>query len=155
MGVTKVFPARRLEVRERRYDAETKRVIEIDKGSYLAVDTDADEYIDEAINHRWMSAITLTRITKDPGTWAAVFFTSVISNSDEVMQARGEQAEAVRFAGYGATEPGMSYPPFGAAVINSRAALEAASSRHEVFQKMWDALRDCEPDKNWVAVFEL
>jgi hypothetical protein len=49
----------------------------------------------------------------------------------------------------------MNYPPFGAAVINSRAALETASSRHEVFQKMWDALRGCEQDKKWVAVVDL
>jgi hypothetical protein len=153
--MTKVFPAQRLQIRERRYDAEKKRIIEIDKGSYLAVDSVADEYIDEAIAHRWASAMILTRITKDPGSWAAVFFTSVISNSDEVMQARGELSDAIRFAGYGAAEPGMSYPPLGAAVINSRDALDAASSRHEVFQKMWDALRDCEPNRNWVAVVDL
>jgi hypothetical protein len=71
------------------------------------------------------------------------------------MQARAELAEAIRLGGYGAAEPGMNYPPIGAAVINSRAALEAASSRHEVFQKMWDALQGCEPDRNWVAVFDL
>jgi hypothetical protein len=154
MVVTKVFPARRLEERERRYDAESKGINETDRGSYLAVDTDADEYIDEAIGHRWMSAVFLQHLTADPKSWAAVFFTSVISNPDEVIQTRGEFADAIRFAGYGTVEPGMSYPPFGAAVINSRDALEAASSRHEVFQKMWDALRGCEPDRNWVAVVE-
>jgi hypothetical protein len=150
--VTKVFPAQRLLTWERRYDVERKRIIETDKKSYLWVDSDADAYIDEAIAHRWLSAITLTSITKDPASWAAVFFTTVISNSDEVIQARAELAEAIRFGGYGATQPGMNYPPFGVAVINSRAALEAASSRHEVFQKMWDALQGCEPDKNWVAI---
>jgi hypothetical protein len=83
-----------------------------------------------------------------------VLFTSVISNSDDVMQALGELADAIRFAGYGSAEPDMHYPPFGA-VIDSRAALEGASSRNEVFQKMGEALRDCEPDKNWVAVVDL
>jgi hypothetical protein len=80
---------------------------------------------------------------------------TVPRHSDEVMQARAELAEATRIAGCGATEPGMRYPPFGAAVINCRAALETASSRLEVFQKMWDALRTCEPDKKWVAVVDL
>jgi hypothetical protein len=84
-----------------------------------------------------------------------VFFTSVISNSDEVIQSRAELAEAIRFAGHGATEPGRSYPPFGAAVIYSRSALEAASSRHPVFEKMWDALQSCDPDEKWVAVVDL
>jgi hypothetical protein len=72
-----------------------------------------------------------------------------------VIQARAELADVIRFAGYGAAEPGMNYPPIRAAVINSRAALETASSRHEVFQKLWDALRGCEPDKKWVAVVDL
>jgi hypothetical protein len=94
--VTKVFPAQRLLTWERRYDAERKRIIETDKRSYLWVDSDADAYIDEAIAHRWLSAITLTSITKDPASWAAVFFPAIISNSDEVIQARGELAEAIR-----------------------------------------------------------
>jgi hypothetical protein len=119
------------------------------------VDSDADAYIDEAIAHRWLRAIVLANITEDPASWAAVFFPTIISNSDEVIQARAELAEAIRFGGYGATRPGMNYPPFGAAVINSRAALETTSSRHEVFHKMWDALQGCEPDKIWVAVVDL
>jgi hypothetical protein len=31
--VTKVFPAQRLQIRERRYDAESKCVIELDRGA--------------------------------------------------------------------------------------------------------------------------
>jgi hypothetical protein len=54
------------------------------------VDSDADAYIDEAIAHRWLRAIVLANITEDPASWAAVFFPTIISNSDEVIQARAE-----------------------------------------------------------------
>jgi len=94
-------------------------------------------------------------LTKDPAVWAAVFFTDIIKQSDEVLEARGELRNEIGFAAYGAAEPGMSNPPLGAMVVKSPTALKAAASRHEVFRKAWDALQSCAPDKNWVAVVDL
>ena len=58
-------------------------------------------------------------LTKDPAAWAAVFFTDIIKQSDELLEARGELRNEIGFAAYGAAELGMSNPPLGAMVVKS------------------------------------
>ncbi len=154
--MTKVFPAWRIETSERRYDPDDNQMTAWKgSGGYFAVESDVEDYIDEAVGHGVASAFFLMNLTKDPDRWAAVFFTDIIPNSDDVLKARAELSDKISFAAYGAAEPGMGNPPLGAAVFNSRTVLETASSRHEVFKKVWDALQSCDPNKNWVAVVDL
>ncbi|MGB6950165.1 MAG: hypothetical protein WBD84_13365, partial [Methyloceanibacter sp.] len=122
----------------------------------LEVEQDAEDFIEETLGERFgVGPFFLMNLTNDPAAWAAVFFTDIIKQSDEVLEARGELRNEIGFAAYGAAEPGMSNPPLGAMVVKSPTALKAAASRHEVFRKAWDALQSCAPDKNWVAVVDL
>ena len=72
-----------------------------------------------------------------------------------MLTARSELREEIRFAAYGTAELGMTNPPLGAMAVRSASALHAASSRHEVFRKAWDALRSSAPEGKWVAVVDL
>ena len=149
--MTKVFPAYRIEIAERRPQTDWKG-----KGGYLEVTQDAEDYIDAVVGQRFgVSAFFLMNLTKDPATWAAVFFTDIIKQSDDVLKARGDLGDQIRFAVYGAAQPGMSNPLLGAMVVKSPAALKTAATRHEVFSKAWNALQSCAPDKNWVAIVDL
>lgn len=155
--MTKVFPAWRIEASERRYDPASGQMTEWKgAGGSLEVTQEAEEYIDKTLGERFgISPFFLMNLTKDPATWAAVLFTNIIENSDEVLRSRAELRDEIGFAAYGAAQPGMNSPPLGAMVVKSSAALEAASSRHQVFSRAWDALKSCAVDKNWVAVVDL
>jgi hypothetical protein len=39
-------------------------------------------------------------LTAQPQTWAAVFFTEIIKNSDEVLTARAELRDLIQFAAW-------------------------------------------------------
>lgn len=155
--MTRVFPAWRIGVSERGVDPRTGRMTEWkDAGGNLEVGPEAESYIEERLGERFgVSPFFLMNLTKDPASWAAVFFTDIIKNSDEVLKARAELGGDLAFAAYGKAEPGMSNPPLGAMVVKSRAALEEAASRHEVFAKAWSALKSCPVHENWVAVVDL
>lgn len=155
--MTKVFPAWRVETSDRRVDPKTGQMTEWkNTGGNFEVQQDAEDYIEERLGQRFgVSPFFLMNLTKDPASWAAVLFTDIIKQSDEVLRARSELSDQIAFAAYGAVEPGMSNPPLGAMVVKSPAALKAAASRHEVFRKAWNALQACAPDKNWVAVVDL
>jgi hypothetical protein len=151
--MTKVFPAWRLGIIERRYDPATGQMTEwTDTGSYFEVEEATHDYIIEKTGQRPPFLMSLTR---DPGAWAAVFFTRTIERSDEVLRVRDELGAQIAFAAYDETELGMSNPPLGAMVVNRPADLAAASSRHEVFRTAWDALKSFAHDKQWVAVVDL
>jgi predicted NUDIX family NTP pyrophosphohydrolase len=155
--MTKVFPASRLEASERHHDPERGLMTEWKgSGGYFVVAQEAEDYIEATLGERFgVSPFFLMNLTKDPAAWAAVFFTDIIEDSDELLKARAELRDEIGFAAYGTPEPGMRNPPLGAMVVKSAEALNAASSRHEVFRRAWDALQSCAPDKNWVAVVDL
>ncbi len=102
-----------------------------------------------------ISPFFLMNLTRDSEVWAAVFFSDIIKDSDGLLSSRADLREDIRFAAYGETQPGMKNPPLGAMAVRSAEALCAASTRHEVFRKAWDALRSCAPDMKWVAIVDL
>jgi hypothetical protein len=124
--------------------------------SWLEIGSEAEAYIIEALDERFgVSPFFLINLTRDPATWAAVLFTDIINDSDEVLRARGDLRGEIGFAAYGPAELGMPNPPLGAMSVKSATALKMASSRHEVFAKAWAALKECAPDRNWIALVEL
>ena len=96
----------------------------------------------------------LMNLTLQP-VWAAVLFTEIIKDSDQILNARAELRDLIQFAAYGDFKRGMPNPPLGAMTVKSAEALKLASARHPVFKKAWDALQSCAPDRSWVAVVEL
>ena len=155
--MTRIFPALRVESRERGEDADTGSMTEWeDAGGCFYIEADAEEYISEKLEERFgVGPFFLMNLTQDPQIWAAIFFTEIIKNSDEVLISRAELCDDIRFAAYGEAKPGMINPPLGAMTVRSASALHAASSRHEVFRKAWEALRSCAPEGKWVAVVDL
>lgn len=151
-----VFPAWRVSESERRIDPETGRLMENNRGGFFVVEPEAEEYIETTLGKQFgVTPFFLMNLTKDPRTWAAVFFTEIIKDSDEVLTARAELRSEIGFAAYGDAKVGMNNPPLGAMAVMSAAALQQASSRHEVFKQAWDALQSCEAGRKWVAVIDL
>ena len=154
--MTRVFPATRLETWERRYDPETGGMTESESaGGFFVIDQDAEEFIESTLGERFgIGSFFLMNLTREPETWAAVFFSEIIRDSDALLEARAELRPELGFAVYGDSQPGMKNPPLGAMVVTSADALRAASTRHEVFRKAWEALKLCSPDRKWVAVVD-
>jgi hypothetical protein len=150
--MTKVFNAWRLIETVRGVDPKTGEMTEMGKNSFFVVDEATETYIREKTGR---NSFFLMNVTSDPATWAVVFFTTIIERTDEVLKVRDELNAQIRFVAEGEPKPGMKYPPFGTMLVNRPEELAAASSRHEVFQKAWDALKACAPDKEWVAVIDL
>ncbi len=129
--MTKVFPAWSMRTATRRGDPATGQMIEEDARHSLELEEDAQDYIHETLNERFgVNAFYLMHLTREPA-WAAVLFTGVIKNSDEILKARGELREEIKFGPYGEVQPGMSNPPIGAMIVKSKSVLHAASSRHD------------------------
>lgn len=153
-----VFQAWRIDMHVRHYDPQRKKITKKqEKAGSLALD-DSDEslLIEQLLEYGVeIGPFFLMNLTNNPGTWAAVFFSKIIPNSDEVLEIRGEFRSQIGFAAYGPAEVGMQNPPIGAMVIRSASALQALSSRHEVYRRAWEALKDKSPDLNWVAVVEI
>jgi hypothetical protein len=152
-----VFPASRIQTMERGFDPAKPGLTEFkDAGSFLAVEQDAEELIESKLGERFgVSTFFLMNLTRDPQAWAAVFFTGIVEDSDQLLASRAELADDLRFAAYGAAFPGMTNPPLGAMVIRSASSLSKASKRHPVFERTWEVLKPCSPEKNWVAVIDL
>jgi len=146
-----------LETWEQRSDPETGGMIEPESaGGFFAIGQDAEEFIESTVGERFgLSSFFLMNLTREPDTWAAVFFSEIIRDSDALLEARGELRPELGFAVYGDSQPGMKNPPLGAMVVKSAEALRVASTRHEVFRKAWEALKLCSPDRKWVAVVDL
>ena len=107
--MTKVFPAWRVEVSERGQDPETGEMTDWrTSGGSLEVEQDAEDFIEETLGERFgVGPFFLMNLTNDPAAWAAVFFTDIIGQSDELLEARGELRNEIGFAAYGEAEPGM------------------------------------------------
>jgi hypothetical protein len=155
--MTRIFPARRVETSERRFDPQTRQMTGwTTADGHFHIEQEAEDFIDETLGRRFgLSPFFLMNLTRDPAAWAAVFFSEIIMDSDLLLSARAELREDIRFAAYGDAQIGMKNPPLGAMVVRSAEVLSLASTRHEVFRKAWDALRSCEPDRKWVAVVDL
>ncbi len=155
--MTKVFEAYPVATSERRYDADAGQMTEWKKsGGGFEITIEAEDYIHNLLGARFaVGPFFVSNLTSDPASWAAVLFTDIIKESGEVLKARAELRDEIAFAAYGKAEPGMSNPPLGAMVVKTPAALETASSRHEVFRKAWTALQSCSPHKYWVAVVDI
>jgi hypothetical protein len=154
----RVFPAQRVECSSTRgLDPSSGRMTERkNEGGYFVVEEAAADFIDEILgDHVRSSAFYLMNLTEDPQAWAAVFFSDIIKNADEVLDARAELRDDIAFAAYGKAEVGIDNPALGAMVVKNPEALRVASSRHEIFQKAWDALQSCSPNRNWVAIVVL
>ena len=151
--MTKVFPAYAIVEEGRKYDDKTDRMRDWEKtDEWLQVDYAGAKYIEKNLGD-YVDDFFLMNLTREL-PWAAVLFTSIIKNSDEVLKARAELRDALKFASYGPSEPGMPNPPVGALVVKSSDALKVASSRHPIFTKSWNALQACAPDDNWIAVVD-
>jgi hypothetical protein len=151
--MTKVFPAWRLHESQRDVDPRSGQKTEWrPTGSFLEVEEATHDYIREKTGR---GPFFLMNLTQDPRAWAAVYFTKIIEQSDEVLKVRDELGVEIAFAPYGTAQLGMSNPPLGAMVIIRPEDLAAASSHHEVFRKAWGALKPCTRDKQWVAVVDL
>jgi hypothetical protein len=121
--MTKVFPAWRLETSERRYDPESGQMTAWKgSGGSFEVGLATENYISAALGERFgiSPSFFLMNLTNDPATWAAVFFTDIVKQSDELLKARAELRDEIGFAAYGAAEPGMNNPPLGAMVSKER-----------------------------------
>jgi hypothetical protein len=151
--MTKVFPAWRLEEKQRGYDPTIGQMTDWKRtGSFFEVEEATHEYIREKTGR---DPFFLMNLTKDPEAWAAVYFTSIIKKSDEGLKVRDDLGVEISFAAYGKVERAMTNPPLGAMVVLRPEDLAAASLRHEVFRKAWEALKSCARDKHWVAVVDL
>jgi hypothetical protein len=149
--MTRVFPAWRIEESVREKDTATGGITDWKARGrgWLEIDQDATDYIERTLGERFgVDVFFLMNLTARPETWAAVLFTEIIKDADEVLKARAELRDQIRFATYGDAKPGMLNPPLGAMTTNGAEALKLASTRHAVFKKTWDALQACAPDKN-------
>ncbi len=151
--MTKVFPAYAIVEKGRKYDDKTDRMTDWEKtGGWLQVHDAGAEYIEKNLGD-YVDDFFLMSLTREL-PWAAVLFTSIIKNSNAVLKARAESRDALKFANYGSSEPGMPNPPVGALVVKRSDALKVASFRHPIFTKSWNALQACSPDENWIAVVD-
>ena len=153
----KVFLALRWEGWTRGYAPEIGQTGEWRRSGFLDIGPEGDAYLAEKFEGRGfgVSPSFLMDVTPDPDVWAVVFFTDVIENADEVLSSRAELRDQIKFAAYGADKGDDTIPPLGAMVIRSAKALEEASSRHKVFMKAWEALREYSPGGRWVAIVDL
>ena len=119
-AVTRVFEAWRVEDTVRSQEAATGRMTDWKtEATYLVVQQDAEDHIDEILGEEFdiFPFSFLCNLTRDPEVWAAVFFSDIIQDSDEVLRVRNELRDDLRFAAYGPAEPGMSNPPLGAMAV--------------------------------------
>lgn len=155
--MSKVFSAVRLEEAQHTLDPATGEMTQWNSiGGFFRIDAVAEDYIEDLLGKKFgVSPFFLMNLTKDRTTWAAVFFTDIISDADMVLRARAELRDDLAFAAYGQATPGMANPPLGAMAVKSPRALEVAAERHVVFRKAWEALQDCSPQGEWVAIVDL
>ena len=109
----KVFQAWRLGTAKRHHDPETDQMTAWETSrSSLVIEQTGEDYIDESLGERFgfSAFFFLNNLTVDPATWAAIFFTNIIENSDEVLEARAELRDEIRFAAYGTAEVACVIP---------------------------------------------
>jgi hypothetical protein len=96
-------------------------------GSFFEVEQSTHEYIERKTGR---TPFFLMNLTQDPKAWAAVYFTKIIDQSDEVLKVRDELRVEIAFAPYAPVHAGMRNPPLGAMVINRPEDLAVAATRH-------------------------
>ena len=155
--MNRVFPAFKYRRHREGIPSERPPPPELASDTYLYVLDEAEDFIRHQIGQRFRFSpfFFLANLTSRVDCWAAVFFTEIIKNSDEVLAVRAELRPDLGFAAYGDAETGMSNPPIGAMDVRSKASLKKAADRHPVYRAAWDTLAACSEDTNWVAVVDL
>jgi hypothetical protein len=157
--ISRVFEARRLQQETWALDHESgRRVRQEEVKSFFDVESAGEDYLNEVIGPivgETDMTFFLWNLADAPETWAVVFYNRILKDPHAVMEARAELRSDLPFTTYGKAEAGMANPPLGAMAVLSRDALMRAAPRHRVFQKAWDLLAPCDPNRHWVCVVDL